>query len=192
MGEQQQWIINLQSEVDEINSTPSLQRRKTPSIYRVPKILRDLHEEAYTPQIISIGPYHHGKPHLQSMEPDKRLVLAQYLQRAGMTVAQVVDAMRPMVQEIMDSYDGLEEPWTNEDRLLELMILDGCFVLDCHRQDSLQPEESHLSRGLWLDFYRLENQVPLSVLDILIRIGGNRVIYSRCTYLLHSYLVYIV
>ncbi|XP_073263177.1 uncharacterized protein [Populus alba] len=49
-------------------------------IYRVPKRLRELNEKAYTPQVISIGPFHHGKKELQEMEEQKRLYLRQFLE----------------------------------------------------------------------------------------------------------------
>uniref|UniRef100_A0A0A8ZUE9 Uncharacterized protein n=1 Tax=Arundo donax TaxID=35708 RepID=A0A0A8ZUE9_ARUDO len=38
------------------------------SVYRVPKYLRDGDERAYTPQVVSIGPLHHGRRRLREME----------------------------------------------------------------------------------------------------------------------------
>ncbi|KAK0608906.1 hypothetical protein LWI29_037856 [Acer saccharum] len=37
-------------------------------IYRVPKDLRKINEAAYTPQVISIGPLHHGEKEFFEME----------------------------------------------------------------------------------------------------------------------------
>jgi len=49
------------------------------SIYRVPKRLRDSKEYAYTPQLVSIGPIHHGKEELKEMEEHKNLYLQEFL-----------------------------------------------------------------------------------------------------------------
>ena len=40
-------------------------------IYKVPLYLRKLNEEAYTPQVISIGPIHHDKKRFQTMDKHK-------------------------------------------------------------------------------------------------------------------------
>ena len=37
-------------------------------IYKVPSKIRKLNEDAYTPSVVSIGPFHHGHPELQNME----------------------------------------------------------------------------------------------------------------------------
>ncbi|KAL6202972.1 hypothetical protein ACLB2K_026676 [Fragaria x ananassa] len=42
------------------------------SIYRVPEKLRRLNENAYTPRVVSIGPFHHGKESLKPMEEHKK------------------------------------------------------------------------------------------------------------------------
>jgi len=36
-------------------------------IYRVPMRFRVLNEKAYTPQVVSIGPLHHGREELKAM-----------------------------------------------------------------------------------------------------------------------------
>ena len=40
-------------------------------IYKVPYHLRKWNEEAYTPKVISIGPYHHNKEKFQTTEKHK-------------------------------------------------------------------------------------------------------------------------
>jgi hypothetical protein len=37
-------------------------------IYKVPQKIRKLNQEAYTPTIVSIGPFHYGDKRLESME----------------------------------------------------------------------------------------------------------------------------
>lgn len=50
-------------------------------IYRVPEKFRRANEEAYTPQIISIGPFHWDNKKLQSAEEIKLRYLKGFLSR---------------------------------------------------------------------------------------------------------------
>lgn len=50
-------------------------------IYKCHEVLRKLNEKAYTPQVISIGPFHHGRENLQSMEIIKRRYLQSFIKR---------------------------------------------------------------------------------------------------------------
>ncbi|ONK81989.1 uncharacterized protein A4U43_C01F34970 [Asparagus officinalis] len=179
LEEQQRWVIDLQSKIGTINYEREVEIQSKKCIYRVPRILRDLNEDAYTPQLISFGPYHHGKAHLKLMESYN---LAQYLERANRSLAQVAEAFRPVVQDLMDAYDDLEEPWsTDNERFLELMILDGCCLLKLIIHDFGIPEveRSYMLTATWMDPRRLENQLPLLVLAILIEMGGHEVEYSE-------------
>ncbi|KAL7164291.1 hypothetical protein ACSBR2_040245 [Camellia fascicularis] len=51
-------------------------------ICRVPRKLRQLKEAAYTPQMVSIGPLHHGETHLKGMEEQKMSVKYVRIQNA--------------------------------------------------------------------------------------------------------------
>lgn len=169
-----QWIINLQSELAGINPETELERQRKQCIYKVPKVLRDLNGNAYTPQLVSFGPYHHGASHLKPMERYKRLALSNYLRRAEKTVAEVADAMRPEVRELMEAYDGLEEPWTDDEKFLELMIVDSCFFLDLMIWKTVEFWRPYMTVRLWMDMLRLENQLPLAALAVLIEVGGKK------------------
>ncbi|GLT52996.1 hypothetical protein SLA2020_262960 [Shorea laevis] len=50
-------------------------RRPECCIYRVPNKLRDVNKEAYTPKLVSIGPFHHGLEELKGMERKKQIYL---------------------------------------------------------------------------------------------------------------------
>ena len=50
-------------------------------IYRVPHHLRKLNDEAYTPQVISIGPFHRENAILQTMQGLKEEYSKRFLQR---------------------------------------------------------------------------------------------------------------
>nr|XP_048334393.1 UPF0481 protein At3g47200-like [Ziziphus jujuba var. spinosa] len=50
-------------------------------IYKVPNKLRKIRPAAYTPQLVSIGPFHHGKPNLKAMEYYKTKYMEKFLRR---------------------------------------------------------------------------------------------------------------
>lgn len=50
--------------------------RNTKCIFRVPKHIREVDERAYTPQCVSIGPFHYGHRKLSFMESHKKSLLA--------------------------------------------------------------------------------------------------------------------
>ncbi|XP_059643749.1 UPF0481 protein At3g47200-like [Cornus florida] len=51
-------------------------------IYIVPKRMREINENAYAPGVVSIGPFHRGKEHLQAMEEFKPRYFQSFLNRA--------------------------------------------------------------------------------------------------------------
>ena len=58
------------------SSREQLKIEKAPSpeccIYRVPERSWKLHRKAFTPRVVSIGPFHHGKENLKAMEDQKK------------------------------------------------------------------------------------------------------------------------
>ncbi|KAM4081761.1 hypothetical protein ACJW30_11G116600 [Castanea mollissima] len=52
-------------------------------IYRVPKKLREGNKDAYTPTLISIGPFHRGECELHAMEMLKLRYLREFCYRTG-------------------------------------------------------------------------------------------------------------
>ncbi|XP_044476247.1 putative UPF0481 protein At3g02645 [Mangifera indica] len=55
------------------------------SIYQVPNRLRMVNEKAYIPQLVSIGPLHHGKEELAGMEKRKASYLIHFFKRTSLT-----------------------------------------------------------------------------------------------------------
>ncbi|KAI3904752.1 hypothetical protein MKW92_027248 [Papaver armeniacum] len=115
-------------------------------IYRVPKKLRRVKEEAYIPEIISIGPYHQGNPILSSMEDNKNV--RQYY------------------------FEKLDERFTS-DEFVKMMLIDGCFILELlHRagDESGRNDNDPIFNTAWMlfslqhDLILLENQIPFLVL----------------------------
>ncbi|KAK3015495.1 hypothetical protein RJ639_005377 [Escallonia herrerae] len=63
-----------------------------PSIYRVPQKLRQLKESAYTPRIVSVGPYHKHDEKLKEMEYYKKSYMHSLLSRVRPKHNQPADA----------------------------------------------------------------------------------------------------
>ncbi|KAG9443421.1 hypothetical protein H6P81_014761 [Aristolochia fimbriata] len=91
-------------------------------------------EKLYRPTLVSIGPYHHNHPHLKPMDEHKVRALSQFLNRSKRSLNDLKASLRCDVGQLMNSYEELDEEWRDqEDKFLELMILDGCFLLEILR-----------------------------------------------------------
>lgn len=112
------------------------------SIYRIPASVTDINKRAYKPQIVSFGPYHNGTENLKAMEEHKHRALLHFLKRSNKPLESFVDALTPVVQDLKDAYDQLDPKWQDIDKFLELMIVDGCFVLEILRVTTTQTDQA--------------------------------------------------
>jgi len=147
------------------------------SIFRVPDILRRHNEKAFEPELVSIGPFHHGKEKLQAMEKLKLWYLHCLLDRAPTmrtTLKCFVEAIGRIEQECRACY--AEEILVPEKDFIEMLVVDGCFILELFRKGSgeVQPNiEDPMFYMPWMkwrisnDVRLLENQLPWRVLDCL-------------------------
>ncbi|XP_056175958.1 UPF0481 protein At3g47200-like [Syzygium oleosum] len=195
------------------NSMPSIEQQnwKDPSIYKVPAHITILRPEAYQPQVVSFGPYHHDKDQLRPMDKHKRRALQQFLDRSKKSDKPFFESLRKVEHELKDSYDELDRKWKEctGDQFLELMIMDGCFMLEIMRTtieekhtigekhgyapndpvfsiDRLKYRRSFITRDMLI----LENQLPMLVLYELVAIESdnkkdqedvNRLILKYCS-----------
>ncbi|KAI3861272.1 hypothetical protein MKX03_017403 [Papaver bracteatum] len=121
---------------------------------------------AYFPSTVSLGPYHHQKgDHLKKMQPHKHRVLRHFLKTFNITLQTLIDSLvkpscrwkqvdnvekedLPVLQRLMDCYDSLDDEWLRDpDGFLNLMILDGCFMLQILQWSIFY------DRSLWLADY---------------------------------------
>ncbi|XP_012833443.1 PREDICTED: uncharacterized protein LOC105954315 [Erythranthe guttata] len=68
-GNDDELTVLIDKMVDDLSSTSS---RAIPSIHRVGDNLRSINEKAYDPMAVAIGPIHRDKPHLKSMDHQKK------------------------------------------------------------------------------------------------------------------------
>ncbi|KAJ4826967.1 hypothetical protein Tsubulata_008833 [Turnera subulata] len=147
------------------------------SIWKVPLTLRTVNEDAYMPRMISIGPLHHGKWDLQSMEVHKLYYMSSLLQRTPNAVqvleeaGAAIESLEPVVRASYTESFDLEPS-----ELAKVLLLDGCFILELFLRDSLQDlrlQDDPIFNTSWMvltlarDLALLENQIPFVVLERL-------------------------
>ncbi|XP_077217025.1 UPF0481 protein At3g47200-like [Tasmannia lanceolata] len=126
------------------------------SIYKVPPYIFNTNKTAYEPQVVSIGPYHHGKAQLKSMEAHKHRARDHRLERFNKTIDDYKMMLDAVVQDVMDSYEQLDDEWRDQNKFLDLMLLDGFFLLEL------------LCSYFWLNDIEDFNDVTFSLLDDII------------------------
>ncbi|KAL5703214.1 hypothetical protein ACHQM5_028332 [Ranunculus cassubicifolius] len=156
------------------------------SIFKVPITLRNVNEGAYTPQVISIGPYHHGIDRLKSMEEHKLRYLADFFcRRQNFGLEDFVKGMKELEKDARQCYGPIVKDET--DAFVEMMILDGCFIVELFfkyygqdiDKDVLEKDPlfhiASMIPAIRVDMLLLENQLPLFVLHFIytLFISGN-------------------
>lgn len=159
------------------------------SIFRVPKFLKDTKSEAYVPQRVSLGPYHHGSAELPPMGRHKGRAVRRMMKRFNANKNLPVDlndmdfancAMEEILKlehEIRDSYE--ENIDCDGETLARMLCLDGCFLIEVLRTlggDKLSRAEAdkydpifweyklvYAASDVLYDFLILENQIPFIV-----------------------------
>lgn len=125
------WVVDITKQLDNVDASVELIQWGKHSIYKVPTCIKNLNPSAYLPQIVIFGPYHYGEDHLMPMEMHKQRALLHFLKRSRKPFEDFVCSMQEVVQELQDSYESLDEKWKAEtDEFLELMIVDGCFLIE--------------------------------------------------------------
>lgn len=148
----------------------------TAKIPTVPRQAKD-YEKYYIPKVVSIGPYHFGKPQLEFVEKikpvftmrlllDKRL-LQSLFNRLGEA---------SMVQKLRSFYEEKPGDMYSDKDFTRVMLLDGCFILyyilyifggkleNCGELERFQIAFIH--QHLFL----LANQIPFKVLNEVMRL----------------------
>ncbi|CAA2984193.1 Hypothetical predicted protein [Olea europaea subsp. europaea] len=149
-----------------------------PQIQRVPSLLRDIQSNAkcYDPLVVSIGPYHHGNPQLESFENLKVPVAHEFI-RDQVSYKQLYKEVAKVGESARKCYEKGSTTKYDDESFNEMMFLDACFVLQIilsetnsnqTGEDLLRPWAHHLVFAR-RDLFLLENQIPLLVLKVLIK-----------------------
>ncbi|XP_068634597.1 uncharacterized protein [Aristolochia californica] len=176
--------IELLEKLTSMSQEEVAEERGACCIYRVPSYIKNFDPEAYIPKLVSFGPYHHGESHLLSMEKHKHKTLASVLKRSKKSLQEYLTLLKPISKRLMESYKDLDDKWKEQDKFLQLMVLDGVFWLEMYsvyieknqhwKFDYGENHSLFSSSGapfalciLQNDMILLENQLPNFLLEIL-------------------------
>ncbi|KAG2669240.1 hypothetical protein I3760_14G025500 [Carya illinoinensis] len=157
-------------------------------IYRIPKRLREVNNMAYTPRLVSIGPFHHRSEELKDMDIQKFLILKNFCNRPGKSIEKLKCIIRPKEEKIRSCYS--ETFLLSSEGFLNMILLDAIFILElfyrkyekdsgsskaqkdsdnskAHYQIDYILSQPCMERGIQHDLLLLENQLPLFVLEEL-------------------------
>ena len=98
------------------------------SIYKVPNKLRRLNPDAYTPRLVSFGPFHRGKEALQGMEEHKYRYLQSFIARTNSSLEYLIRVARTWEQKARSCY--AENVKLSSDDFVEMLVLDGSFLVE--------------------------------------------------------------
>ncbi|KAL8162253.1 hypothetical protein V2J09_013742, partial [Rumex salicifolius] len=166
----------------ELTNTPDEYLSKC-CIYRVPGLLRRGNEEAYTPKMVSIGPYHHKDERLLPMESHKLKFLKFFLTRYNHTniLNLCLETIKSLETEIRHSY--ADPIALSSDDFTRMILIDSAFIIELSkRHDEKRYLEarrgSYLYGQVWIDellrdLLLLENQLPFFILNKIHYIAEN-------------------
>lgn len=172
-----EWVISIKEKLEHARTEEDAGSWGKVCIYRMPQSLREGDEKAYIPQIVSLGPYHHNKKRLRSMDPHKWRAVYHTLKRTKQDVRLYLDTVKELEEKARACYDGPFSLSSNE--FVEMMVLDGCFILELFRGAAAGFKHLGYSRNdpifamrgsmhsIQRDMIMLENQIPLFILDHL-------------------------
>ncbi|XP_070669344.1 UPF0481 protein At3g47200-like isoform X2 [Malus domestica] len=165
-------------------------------IYRVPKRLRQGNKEAYTPQVVSIGPLHHGEEPLKGMEEHKLRYLQSFLDRTGVSCCDYIQMIKNQEGRLRGFYAEFVE--LGSDEFVRIVLVDAAFVIvfllrhyyiyasssqgeddyfqgEDGEDDYFQGEDDYIFNNPGMledvipDLWLLENQLPFFILQDLFK-----------------------
>ncbi|KAL3722069.1 hypothetical protein ACJRO7_034426 [Eucalyptus globulus] len=174
------FLSSIDQKLDQVRQDNEACSWKNLSIYRIPHYLKQEQDKdkAFIPQIVSLGPYYHDTMHLRQMEWHKCRCFDQILKRTSHKIDLYRDLVKEVEQEARGCYEG--EISMLSKKFVEMMVLDGCFVIELllgviigfeklgyPRNDPVFSllRSMHMIQG---DMLKLENQIPLFILDQLL------------------------
>ncbi|XP_048330990.2 UPF0481 protein At3g47200 [Ziziphus jujuba] len=158
------------SMTEELDSLPPLS--SVCCIYRVSERLRLVNEKAYTPQVVSIGPLHHGKDCLKAMEEHKKRYLRDYLKRTNTSLENYIKIIKQNELRLRSCY--AETIGFGSDEFVKIILVDSAFIIEVLLRYSFtesgdEPDrifkKPWMLQDVWPDLRLLENQLPFFILE---------------------------
>ncbi|KAH7670073.1 hypothetical protein IHE45_10G001100 [Dioscorea alata] len=180
------WVVEIQNKIQQVDLKAEENLWSKQSIYRVPSCIKELNPKAYKPQVVSFGPHHHGEPQVVPMEEHKQRALLHFLNRTtDKSIHYFLGELEKVEDELRASYKALDQRWNNKDVFLQMMLVDGCFMLEIlHMATAGRADKTgdrycksdpifsvhgmlYTLPYIKRDMLMLENQLPLLVLETL-------------------------
>ncbi|CAD5329686.1 unnamed protein product [Arabidopsis thaliana] len=143
------------------------------SIYKVPNKLRRLNPDAYTPRLVSFGPFHRGKEALQGMEEHKYRYLQSFIARTNSSLEYLIRVARTWEQKARSCY--AENVKLSSDDFVEMLVLDGSFLVELllrsHYPNLRGEKDRMFGKSMMItdvcrDMILIENQLPFFVIKV--------------------------
>ncbi|XP_050284970.1 UPF0481 protein At3g47200-like [Quercus robur] len=142
-------------------------------IYRVPRRLRQIKPEAYTPKLISIGPLHYRKQELMDTEMLKLRYSNEFCYRARTNPPDILRIIMDNEQSIRRCYE--ESFNISGGDFVRMVFLDSAFIIQHLLMATTGGDEQYKNRYIYskpwlnslilLDLMLLENQLPFFILE---------------------------
>ncbi|KAH7856289.1 hypothetical protein Vadar_009058 [Vaccinium darrowii] len=146
-----------------------------PKIQTVQPLLREVesNKKSYDPRVVSIGPCHHGKPELETIERLKPSMVRQYVENRGVKIADLYEEVVKVTSDARKCYAEDLTKMFDDEEFTRMTFLDGCFTLHyiCSIVEGEHEELKKIQRVALVrrDLLLLENQLPFLVLRVLMR-----------------------
>ncbi|KAK9911083.1 hypothetical protein M0R45_035006 [Rubus argutus] len=142
-------------------------------IYRIPSKLRNVNEASFTPQLLSIGPFHHGNPSLRDMDSHKKIYYEKFCERSSKNKDELKTFIQQRQENILRCYAGTIECGNID--FVDIILVDACFIIELFMTNSETEnhENYYILRSPWLrkavqqDLILFENQLPYYLLQDL-------------------------
>ncbi|CAN7075927.1 unnamed protein product [Brassica oleracea var. botrytis] len=165
--DESRWVNNVRKSLDsELEEHPLEQ--VAVSIFTVPKALMCTHRDSYTPQRVSVGPYHCLKPELHETERYKLTIARKFRNNSkSFRFHDLVEKLQSLEVKIRACYHKYIA--LNDETLLWIMAIDSSFLIEFlkvyygfGKVETLINRVGH--NEILRDVMMLENQIPLFVL----------------------------
>ncbi|KAF3952112.1 hypothetical protein CMV_022303 [Castanea mollissima] len=177
-----QLVIDIKNSSE--GSDPKSDSSTKPCIYMVPGHLRKVNAKAYTPTLISIGPFHHRDFRFKTMEKLKLRYVKRFRDREESAEP---DLLNRLLNTIDDKKEDIRSCYSDsfgfaDDYFVKMILVDAIFILElflsCFPKTDKSNQENHDSTNsikaepwmlsaVTLDLVLLENQLPFSIIKVL-------------------------
>ncbi|XVF73503.1 hypothetical protein PTKIN_Ptkin12aG0206700 [Pterospermum kingtungense] len=164
----------------DIREYPDFEPAPECCIYKIPERFRESMKKAYTPQLISIGPLHHGKKSLATMERQKWRYGQKFCERniSDEILRKFPSYIEENAERIWKCYDELvfETKFTGS-KFKWMILYDAVFIIELFLRHFEKKASDFLLKREWFrldlrrDFILLENQLPFFVFEDLYNIA---------------------